>query len=121
MRHVLDHERALVASLFESAGVRVDIDTLIVRPLSDGGMGSLVIAPFETSRRRGSTLSECHFFDADNVPTLVALYADQDGKPFEIDIWRVDYAPMTVWPLPEDVVAGPLSSTTEPTRETDSA
>lgn len=121
MRHVLEHERPLLAYVFELAGIRVDLDALIVRSLSDGGMGSLAIAPFEASRRFGSTLSECHFYNANNVPTLVALNADQDGMPFEIDVWRADFSSTVVWPLRSDLVAGPPHPSIEPTRETGSA
>ena len=120
MRHVLEQERPLVAYVFELAGIDVDIDSLIVRSLSDGGMGSLAIAPFETSRRLGSMLAECHFYGPANVPTLVALNADQDGKPFEIDVWRADFSPLLIWPLREHLVAGPPDPAIAPSRETGS-
>lgn len=118
MRRLLEHERPLVAYLFELAGIPVDLDTLMVRPLSDDGMGSLAITPFETSRRFGSKRSECHFYDSNHVPTLAMLNADQDGQPFEIDLWRVDFAPTVVWPLRTDLLPGPPHPMSEPIRET---
>jgi hypothetical protein len=107
MRHLLEHERPVVAYLFELAGVPADLDALIVRPMSDGGMGSLAIAPFDSSRKLGSSPAECHFYDFDGIPVSLELNLDQDGRPFEIDVWRVDFAPTVRWPQRTELLAGP--------------
>ena len=80
---------------------------LIVQPMSDGGMGSLAFAPLGTGRRFGSSAAECHFRDSDEVLVSAALYLDEAGAPFELDIWKVDFAPLHRWPAREDLVAGP--------------
>ena len=64
--------------------------------MSDGGMGSLAIAPFDRSRKFGSAPAECHFYDLDGIPVWVVLNLDQDGRPFEVDVWRLDFAPTVV-------------------------
>lgn len=107
MRNLLEHERPLVAYLFELAGIPVDLDALIVRPMSDGGMGSLAIEPFDSSRKLGSSPAACHFYDLDGVPVSVELNLDQDGRPFEIDVWRVDFESTVGWPLHAELLAGP--------------
>lgn len=107
MRHLLEHERPVVAYLFELAGMPVDLDELIVRSMSDDGMGSLAIAPFDNSRRLGSSPAECHFYDLDGIPVSVELNLDQDGRPFEIDVWRVDFGSTVGWPLRAELLAGP--------------
>ncbi|WP_390610016.1 DUF6984 family protein [Acaryochloris marina] len=28
---------------------------------------------------------------------------DQQGKPFEIDVWKVDFSNLQRWPLKEDI------------------
>ena len=114
MRHLLEHERPVVEYLFELAGMPVDLDALIVRPMSDGGMGSLAIAPFDSSRKLGSSLAACHFYDLDGIPVSVELNLDQDGRPFEIDVWRVDFEPTVGWPLRAELLAGPPNNSFKP-------
>jgi hypothetical protein len=114
MRHLLEHERPVVAFLFDLAGIAVDLDSLQVRPMSDGGMGSLAIAPFESSRKLGSSPAECHFYDLDGVPVSAELNLDQNGEPFEIDIWRVDFGPTVDWPLHAELLAGPPNHSSKP-------
>jgi len=98
MRLLLQHERPLVAYLFELAAVPISIDKLLVKPMVDGGMGSLLIAPFVEGRRLGSTTATCHFYDLDNVPVCAELNLDRSGKPFAIDVWKVDFTPTVSWP-----------------------
>jgi hypothetical protein len=69
-------------------------------------MGSLSITPFNSSRKLGASPAECHFYDADGAPVSVVLNLDQDGKPFEIDIWRVDFQAVMSWPLERDILPG---------------
>lgn len=103
-RSLLDHERPLVAYLFELAGLPVDLDALQVAPMDDGGMGSLEFVPL--SRRFGSAAAECHFRDADGALVSAVLNLDPEGLPFEVDVWRFDYAPLVAWPDRADLHAG---------------
>lgn len=121
MRHLLAHERPIVAYLFELAGISADINALIVKPMSDGGMGNLFIAPFDSSRKLGSSPAECHFHDLDGVSVSAELNLDQDGRPFEIDIWRVDFAPTVGCPLRAELMAGPPNNSFRPTPRRDVA
>jgi hypothetical protein len=66
-----------------------------VRPMDDGGMGSLEIAPrgaVMSARRFGRQVAEYQFTDADGVAVLVALNLDTEGKPFELDVWKTDFS-----------------------------
>ena len=114
MRHLFEHELPVVAFLFDLAGIGVDLDSLEVRPMSDGGMGSIAIAPFDSSRKLGSSPAECHFYDLDGVPVSAELNLDQNGEPFEIDIWRVDFAPTVGWPLHAEILTGPPNNSFKP-------
>lgn len=114
MRHLFEHERPAVAFLFDLAGIPVDLGTLEVTPMPDGGMGSLALAPFDIFRTLGASAAECHYHDLDGVPVSLALNLDQDGRPFEIDLWRVDFAPTLGWPLQAELVAGPPNSSFKP-------
>ena len=78
MRALHEFERPLVAYLFELASIPVDLDSLRVESMTDGGMGSLAIAPLG-SRKYGSSPSECHFRDSDGVVVSAELNLDQSG------------------------------------------
>lgn len=68
-----------------------------VRTLSDGGMGSVQLAPagfVKPERCFGSKASECQFTDADGVDVFITLNLDQDGQPFEMDVWKADFTPL---------------------------
>lgn len=110
MRQLLDHERPLVEYLFDQANLRLDVSQLEVTPLLDGGMGSLALGRNYEARSLGRTLVECHFVDSDNVPVIVTLNADSSGDPYEIDVWKVDFAPTMRWPSRDQVHLGPPST-----------
>lgn len=107
MRQLLEHEVPLVEFLFELAAIPFGRDLLLVQPMPDGGMGSLAIAPVDSSRRFGSQAAECHFHDEDGVLVSVALNLDESGRPFEIDVWRVDFSRTVAWPSRAAITAGP--------------
>ena len=106
MRALLEQELPLVAFLFELAAVSMP-NTLLVQPMADGGMGSLAFAPRDTGRWFGSSPAECHFLDSDGVIVSAVLNLDEQGAPFEVDVWKVDFSPLRRWPIRADLAAGP--------------
>ena len=102
-------ERPLVAHLLTQAGLPAGMSTLRGRPMDDGGMGSFAFAPCadipyaEGSRRLGRVASEVWFDDADGVPVLASLFLDEEGAPFELDVWKVDFSPLQRWPGSDDL------------------
>ena len=103
MRTLLEHERPLLAYLFARAALPMRED-MFVKPMDDGGMGSLAIAPFE-KREVGSAAAECQFDDADGIPVLATLFLDRHGSPLEVDVWKTDYSPLQRWPTKPDLGA----------------
>lgn len=73
--------------------------------MTDGGMGSLAIAPF-ANHKYGSCSGECYFYDSDDVVVFAQLNLDERGVPFEVDIWKVDFSPLITWPTREQIRAG---------------
>jgi hypothetical protein len=69
--------------------------------MSDGGMGSLRLhlqgsnAPGSTFGRRAA---ELQFTDADRVGVIVSLNLDKEGRPFEMDVWKTNFAPLVQVP-----------------------
>lgn len=76
-------------------------ETLMVAPMDDGGMGSLLLYPegkIVAGKIFGRTLHEIEFKDADNVAVLASLNLDQHGELFELDIWKVTFDPLVRLP-----------------------
>ncbi|MFN4288851.1 MAG: DUF6984 family protein [Brevundimonas sp.] len=70
-----------------------DLHHRLVREMDDGRMGSLQFVG-AADRSMGSTVAHAEFEDADGVPVSVALLLDQEGRLFELDIWKVDFSPL---------------------------
>lgn len=68
-----------------------------VRDMDDGGMGSFQFAGGEP-RAFGSCLVEAEYLDRDGVPVSIALNADTNGMLYELDMWKVDFAPLQEYP-----------------------
>jgi len=98
-----DDERRLLEALF-AASSRLSsekIDSLKVETLDDGGMGSLRLipeGPLAEDRSFGSAVTECRFTDSDGVEVLAALYLDREDRPFEMNIWKTNFAPLVQIP-----------------------
>lgn len=103
-REPSEPERALLTVV---AGLASELDPgwlegVKVRAMNDGGMGSLELVPQEgaaSTRRFGKKVAEYQFTDADGVEVLVSLNLDEDGRPFELDIWKTDFSPLIHVPL----------------------
>jgi hypothetical protein len=69
--------------------------------MNDGEMGSLRICEDETpsaGRQFGSKVSEINFVDSDGIPVTAALLLDDDGKLFELDVFKADFSPLLAIP-----------------------
>ena len=59
-------------------------------------MGSLRLVVGGQARESqvfGRRAAEYEFLDTDGVPVIASLNLDQDGIPFELDVWKVDFSP----------------------------
>lgn len=98
MRPITQQERPLIAYLFESAGLAIDLDAMKVHRMSDGWMGGLQLDRMDAAPAFGQCVAECEFRDADGVLVLAVLNVDALGQPMEIDLWKVDFSAMMQWP-----------------------
>lgn len=70
-----------------------------VEELSDGGMGSLRFFWGGCEIRKfGRKIAEREFFDSDGVEISVAINLDQLGDLYELDLWKVDFSKVKVFP-----------------------
>ena len=66
---------------------------LSVESMDDGGMGSLRLSSAERSQPL-RMVAELQFNDTDGIPVLAALFVDEHGVPFELDLWKVNSEPL---------------------------
>ncbi|MBI5610018.1 MAG: hypothetical protein HY902_14180 [Deltaproteobacteria bacterium] len=72
------------------------VDCLLAESMADGGMGSLRLK-FRGRSRSGrfrEELGVCQFTDTDGIAVVATLYGNDDGLPFELDVWKVDFSPL---------------------------
>lgn len=105
-RALRQDERAILIALLHRFGspqfLGDTLSTVQVADLSDGGMGSIRFLR-QGLRVYDQTLIEAWFLDDDGVPVSLSLNADQCGDLFELDIWKVDFAPLCRYPLPVEL------------------
>lgn len=73
------------------------LDDLLVEPMKDGNMGSLLLYPKNTTnnnRQFGKNISECQFKDTDGITVVASLNLDKNNQLFELDIWKTDFSPL---------------------------
>lgn len=103
MRQIEAAQIPLVAALFVKAGIQLDVASLEVVNLDDGGMGSVRFSTAVDASRFGDNVAEITFNDTDGVHVSVALYIDQYGNPFELDVFKADFSRLNAWPTALDL------------------
>ncbi|MFI4862421.1 MAG: DUF6984 family protein [Phycisphaerales bacterium JB063] len=106
MRPIGLHELLLLNHLLGLAGIQCDTEELLVEEMGDGGMGSLRLHPDQGNRQFGKEVGNCEFLDIDGVVVSAALYLDQHGELFELDVWKTNFSPLQKWPTTQDLVEG---------------
>lgn len=69
-------------------------ENLLVKPMKDGGMGSLYLYPegaIKEDRIFGKQVSEFQFTDEDGVEVIASLNLDNNGDLFELDLWKTNF------------------------------
>ena len=109
-RKLLVTEKAVITALLQGKVEAIPfIDTLedlVVNPMNDGAMGSLSLIPKgleNASRSFGHELVLGEFIDGDGVPVSLAVNVDDQGRLYELDVWKVTFSSLLVWPDPTDI------------------
>ena len=90
--------RALLEQVSANGNLRQQLDNALVRDMADGGMGSFEFAG-DKNRTLGRCLVEAEYVDCDGVQVSIVLNADQNGRLYELDMWKVDFAPVQEYPV----------------------
>jgi len=92
-------EIQLLDKLIENSSIDLPLNwksTLKVKPMDDGGMGSLLLflnGINNSKRVFGEQISEYQYKDIDGVDIIASLNVDSHGSLFELDIWKTDFSP----------------------------
>lgn len=103
-RIVSDYEWSLLELLLKKASLQYQSDlkkTLLVQPMNDEGMRGLYLFPngmSDKNRKFGKQVSEYQFEDEDGIRIIASLYLDENGKLYELDIWKTDFSPIIKFP-----------------------
>ena len=101
LRHLRPEEDSLVRALLRhvTGGEQLlhQLECAQVRDMDDGAMGSLEFAA-GGHRSLGSCLVEAEYLDRDGAPVSIALNLDTNGLLYELDMWKVDFAPLLEYP-----------------------
>ncbi len=91
-------EKRLLSFLLAKANIYKTknwLDSLIVIPFEDGGMGGYYI--IESSYT--SIASDIVFKDKDGIVVLATLYVNTENEPCEVDVWKMNYTPLEQIPF----------------------
>lgn len=80
------------------------MEQLLVEPMDDGGMGSFRIGEIAIPRELGCAVAEVQFSDMDGIPVTAVLNVDTEGRLYEVDVWKVNFAPLQRWPTELEMV-----------------
>lgn len=90
--------RGLLEQVEAKGELRQQLDGALVCDIADGGMGSFEFAG-DKNRTLGRCLIEAEFMDRDSVQVSIVLNADQNGRLYELDMWKVDFTPLQEYPV----------------------
>lgn len=103
-RKVTQQEERLLQILIKKSSVVISEnwkEGLLVKPMNDGGMGSLYLFPkgkIIKDRILGKQVSDFQFKDLDGVEVIASLNLDNNGNLFELDIWKTDFSNLIKFP-----------------------
>jgi hypothetical protein len=103
-RKLTKSEELLLEVLVKKSSLSFPLDwkeNLLVRPMDDGGMGSLLLFPrglMNEKRMMGTRISECRFLDKDGIEVIASLNIDDKGDLYELDVWKTDFSPLISFP-----------------------
>ena len=103
-RAMLPQEVKLISLLANKADINLPLDweeSILVKPMDDGGMGSLQLIPASSNeivRLFGKRVSEYQFKDEDGTDVIASLNVDKEGSLLELDMWKTDYSSLINYP-----------------------
>ena len=96
-------EIRIIRYLVEKAKCKLDDSwesNLMIKPLTDMKIGpvTLLFQSEDSGISNGYLVSECGFYDTDNIPVALYLLVNEKGIPCELDMWKADDTPINAIP-----------------------
>jgi hypothetical protein len=105
LRLLRSEERELIQALSREIYCPAEIERklahALVYDMLDGGMGSIRFGAKDAGNRFGRVAATVEYIDSDGVLVSIALNLDDQGDPFEVDFWKVDFSPLRRYPQPQ--------------------
>jgi hypothetical protein len=78
--------------------------------MNDGGMGSLrFVGGVPESQKFGESIRQASFADEDGVPVSMSIFIDQQGRLYELDVFKADGSRLINFPNESELsLLGPL-------------
>ena len=99
LRKLTLKEENLIAFLISKENLKIDLNwknKVLAIEMDDGNMGSLKLyfdgKYVEKNGVVPSFVSDFEFKDIDDVDVVASLFLDENGKLYELDIWKVDFS-----------------------------
>ena len=92
IRYLVDKAKCKLEASWESK--------LMVKSLTKMRIGPIALfcQPECSEKSNGVLVSNCSYFDTDNVPVALYLLVDEEGIPCELDMWKADDSPINSIP-----------------------
>lgn len=98
MKSISDEQLPLISHLIELAKLDVEISSIQLEPMDDGGMGSQKFSSASIDSKYAGHAAEVAFMDADGIEVSATLDVDQFGNLFELDMFKADFSKLEKWP-----------------------
>jgi hypothetical protein len=94
----------MLARTYANAELDAMLADSVVEDMQDGGMGSIrFLSPDQSKPVFGKTIAEAEYTDDDGVLIVIGINLEEKGGLYEIDFWKVDFAPLKRYPEPSDL------------------
>ena len=102
-------ERELVEMLLAGKNVKPGIvsklSSVLVEDMQDGGMGSIrFLTQGRSTKGFGESIARAEYIDEDGVLVSITINVDQENELYEVDFWKVDFAPLKRYPRVSDLI-----------------
>lgn len=103
-RSIRPNEIELVHFLLEQLGLSPENYPLpdTVHEYEGGIMGSISFQLTDTPQYAGD-LIQVKYIDTDEVPVVITLTQDVNGKLLDLDFWKEDFSKLLEYPVPQKV------------------
>lgn len=103
IRAIRADELALIDFMLNQLGKQISEFTINeqVEEYEQGKMGSISLGG-DPDKFAGDLL-QVSYVDTDDVPVIISLTQDEDGKLLDLDFWKEDFSKLLLYPTPDKV------------------